>query len=313
MGAGVSEPTAPTVSKPRALRIVMAILALSFVSWSLYGLVKRWDGASLHVDWALVAIGSIPLAIGVALQAVVWTYFARRLAEKQLPFGPSVALYMESMLARYLPGKVGLVVVRVAGGPSIGMSGKLVAVSILLEMLSFTAVGGMVGSLALAVSPNRDAIVGALGSWVWVLVAGFTFSLVVLLATDRKHLPVRVKKFLGVEGTTGVLLPWWLPIAHVGYWSTWVIHGYLTTMAVGAPSGLALAAAGLYALAVLAGFLAVVAPAGAGVREAVISLALAPVVGSAAALAAVVISRIGSVIMDVVVWLLSRPLAFEKR
>lgn len=310
----MSEPTAPpTVSKPRALRIVMAIVAIGFVSWSLYGLVKRWDGASLQVDWVLVAIGSIPLAIGVALQAVVWTHFARRLTERRLPFGPSVALYMESMLARYLPGKVGLVVVRVAGGPSIGMSGKLVAVSILLEMLSFTAVGGMVGSLALAVSPNRDAVVGALGGWVWVLVAGFTFSLIVLLVVDRRHLPVRVRTFLGVEGTRGVLLPWWLPVAHAGYWGTWMIHGYLTTMAVGAPSGLALAASGLYALAVLAGFLAVVAPAGAGVREAVISLALAPVVGAAAALAAVVISRIGSVIMDLVVWLFSRPLAYGRR
>jgi hypothetical protein len=310
----VNEPSSREgVSKPRALRLVMALLAFAFVSWSLYGLVKRWDGAALSIDWTLVAIGSIPLAIGVALQAVVWAHFARRLTGKPLPFGPAVALYMESMLARYLPGKVGLVVVRVAGGPSIGMAGKLVAVSILLEMLSFTAVGGLIGSLAVAVSPNREAVVGVLGDWVWVLVAGFTLSLVVLLVLDRRHLPQRVREILGVEGTTGVLLPWWLPVAHVGYWGTWVVHGYLTTLAVGAPSGLALAASGLYALAVLAGFLALVAPAGAGVREAVISLALTPVAGASAALAAVVISRIGSVIMDVVVWVCSRPLAYGKR
>jgi uncharacterized membrane protein YbhN (UPF0104 family) len=117
---------------------------------------------------------------------------------------------------------------------------------------------------------------------------------------------------LGVEGV-GALLPYWLPLAHVGYWATWVLHGYLTTKAVGAPVDLAFAASGLYALAVLAGFLAVVAPAGAGVREAVISLALTPIAGASAAVAAIVISRVASVVMDVAVWLVTRPLAYAKR
>lgn len=302
----------PTLTKPRALRWALGLVAGVFVVWSLYGLIRRWDGASLHVDWVLVVLGSIPLAVGVALQAVVWTYFARRLSGKKIAFGRAVALYMESMLVRYAPGKVGLVVARVAGAESIGMSRKLVGVSILLEMLSFTAVGGLVGSLAVVLSPNREAVVGALGSWVWLLLIGFLALTLLLLVVDRQRLPEPARKFLGVEGA-GALLPYWLPLCHVGYWATWVLHGYLTTRAVGAPADLALAASGLYALAVLAGFLAIVAPAGAGVREAVISLAITPVAGASAALAAVVISRVASVVMDVAVWLVTRPLAYTKR
>ncbi len=286
-------------------------MAIAFVAWTLVSLLGRWDGASLHVRWSLVVIGSVPLAVGVAIQAVAWTFLARKLTGRPVALGPGVALHLESMLARYTPGKVGLVVVRVAGAESVGLTGKAVGVSILLEMLSFTAVGGVLGSLALALSPSRDAVLGALGLWVWVLLGGFGVALLLLSSVDRQLLPKRLTEYLGTQGP-GPLLPWWLPLAHVGYWATWALHGYLTTEAVGAPPGLSFAASGLYVLAVLAGFLALVAPAGAGVREAVISLAVAPIAGASAALAAVVISRVASIVMDVLVWLLTRPLAYSK-
>src|SRR5687768_3888134 len=66
----------------------MGVVAMGFVVWSLYGLIGRWDGASLNVNWMLVVVGSIPLAIGVALQAVVWTHFASWLVGKKVPFSP---------------------------------------------------------------------------------------------------------------------------------------------------------------------------------------------------------------------------------
>jgi uncharacterized membrane protein YbhN (UPF0104 family) len=86
------------------------------------------------------------------------------------------------------------------------------------------------------------------------------------------------------------------------YWTTWAAHGYLVGRAVNAASDVSLASAGLFVLAPIAGFLAFAAPAGVGVREAVLSVGLAPAVGPEAAIAAAVLSRAGTLVADVFAW-----------
>jgi uncharacterized membrane protein YbhN (UPF0104 family) len=59
---------------------------------------------------------------------------------------------------------------------------------------------------------------------------------------------------------------------------------------------------GLYTLGPVVGFLAVAAPAGIGVREAIVSIGLAAQLGPAPALAAAVLSRGISLLADVLAW-----------
>jgi len=99
-----------------------------------------------------------------------------------------------------------------------------------------------------------------------------------------------------------------MPLVHCGYWMLWALHGYLVLRGLAAPGGVALAAAGYFILAPVLGFVVLVAPAGVGVREAVISLGLAPVVGVAPALAAGVASRVASLMADVASWAICRLL-----
>jgi hypothetical protein len=93
------------------------------------------------------------------------------------------------------------------------------------------------------------------------------------------------------------------------YWGTWLAHGYLIARGVGASHDAALAAAGYFPVAIIAGFLALVAPAGAGVREAILSVGMAPVVGATGALSSAVASRIATLVVEVSVFLITRPLA----
>ncbi len=58
--------------------------------------------------------------------------------------------------------------------------------------------------------------------------------------------------------------------------------------------------AGLYALAWCAGFLAFVAPAGAGVREAVLVVGLAPFVPAGGALVVALLSRVVATLADAI-------------
>jgi hypothetical protein len=100
-----------------------------------------------------------------------------------------------------------------------------------------------------------------------------------------------------------------VPVAHLGYWLMWAIHGYLTSLCVGASHSAALAGAGAYVLAPIAGFLALASPSGIGIREAILSMVLMPTMGAAPAVAAAIMSRATSMLIDVLSWAVARIVA----
>ena len=130
---------------------------------------------------------------------------------------------------------------------------------------------------------------------------GFAALVGALSFVDRARLPAFAVRISKVSGT-GPLVPLSLPLAHVLYWATWAAHGFLLTRAFGAAPSIALSTSGLYALATVGGFVALAAPAGVGVREAILSLSLAPALGSAPALGVAVASRAASLCADLIVW-----------
>jgi uncharacterized membrane protein YbhN (UPF0104 family) len=75
---------------------------------------------------------------------------------------------------------------------------------------------------------------------------------------------------------------------------------------VGIESAHAVYGCGLYVLGPIAGILALATTSGIGVREAVMSIGLSPVVGAAPALAAAIVSRATSLVVDGLVWAFGR-------
>jgi uncharacterized membrane protein YbhN (UPF0104 family) len=77
---------------------------------------------------------------------------------------------------------------------------------------------------------------------------------------------------------------------------------------VGAPFEPSLSWIGLFILAPIAGFLAMVAPGGLGVREAILSFALSPSMGPSKALAVALLARGAYILSEIVAWLVARTL-----
>ena len=276
-------------------------IALLFVAYSAWDLGHRWQKTrvSLDLPWALASV--LPLGLGCLIQGRGWIALIERMTARAVPRGPALSLYMDSQLARYTPGMVGLPFVRMAGAARLGVSALSIGSSVGLEMLSWTAVGGGVGFASLFWLPTRSGLTALLGAWAIPLVLGFASIVIVLSCVDRTRLPAFVVRALKVEGA-GPLVPFSLLFAHILYWATWAAHGFLLTRAFGAASGIALSTSGLYALATVGGFVALAAPAGVGIREAILSVSLAPAVGSAPALAIAVASRAASLCADVIAW-----------
>ena len=276
-------------------------VALGFVLYSAWDLSHRWQKTrvSLDLPWALASI--LPLALGCLIQGRGWIALIERMTARAVPRGPALSLYMDSQLARYTPGMVGLPVVRMAGAARLGVPSVAVGSSVGLEMLSWTAVGGALGFASLFLLPTQNGLTALLGAWAVPIVLGFAGGVVGLAFVDRARLPGFVVRTLRATGK-GPLVPFSLPLSHLFYWATWAAHGFLLTHAFGAALALALSTSGLYALATVGGFVALAAPAGVGVREAILSLSLAPALGSAPALAVAVASRAASLCADILVW-----------
>jgi uncharacterized membrane protein YbhN (UPF0104 family) len=183
----------------------------------------------------------------------------------------------------------------------------VIGVSVFVEILSLLAVGGVVAFAALLTTGNLAGQSAAhLGGWSIPILCAFGVATVLLLAVDRRFIPEALRRYVD-DGGSGPVVPMRLPLVHVVYWITWVIHGYLVSRAVGAVHVHALAGSGLFALAPIVGFLAIVTPGGLGVREVVLTVGLASAYGTAAAASAAVASRALSLMGDVLSWLLFRP------
>jgi len=306
-GGEAHDPNDPAVPKAekaglkRRLAPLFMIIALGFVLYSAWDLAHRWHKARVSFDWPWALASIVPLALGCLIQGRGWIALIERMTARSVPRGPAVSLYMDSQLARYTPGMVGLPFVRIAGAARLGVPAAAVGSSVGLEMLSWTATGGAFGFASLFALPARSGLTALLGAWAVPIVLGFAGSVLVLSFVDRTHFPAFVVRTLKVSGV-GPLLPLSLPFAHLLYWAAWAGHGFLLSRAFGAAPSLALSTSGLYALATVGGFVALAAPAGVGVREAILSVSLAPALGSAPALGIAVASRAASLSADILVW-----------
>jgi hypothetical protein len=289
------------------LRPIMGALAVIFVVVAIWDLKRRWQPGIVHVDYWLAAASMLPLAAGCVFLGLGWIWLLSRMSGVKIPVLPAMAIHLESQAARYTPGKVGLPLVRMLGAERLGTTSRIAGSSVFIEVLCFVATGGVSGLLVLVASGGMLArVTEALGVFGLVVLLGFVVGLALLLLVDRKYLPRKLRELLQLDGT-GPLVPAGLPLIHAGYWLTWGVHGYLTSRAVHAPVDVSLGSMGFYVLAPVMGFLALAAPGGLGVREAVVSIALSSAIGPAAALYAALLSRGTSVIVDFGVWMAFRP------
>ncbi len=239
----------------------------------------------------LPALGSLlAVLVGLLASALVWRAL---LADIGTPLGARAALHVFFLgqLGKYVPGSVFAIAAQMELGRSHGAPRSRVGSASLVFMGVLVAAGLLSAAVALPLtSPD------ALDSYAWVLLV-LPLGLVALappVLTRLVALLLRVLRRdpldrpLSARGI-GAALGWALVM-----WAAYGMHLWLLVRPQDTEPGpdLLLLSLGAYALAWTAGFLFVVAPAGAGVRELALIAALAPVLDRAGALAVAVLSRV---------------------
>lgn len=217
----------------------------------------------------------------------------------ELPLRDGLRIYGVGQIGKYLPGSVWPVLTQAQLGRRVGISPLRMASGALLA-LAVSVTGGLVLGIALLPFAGDDA---ARTLW-WAPLAAVPL-LVLLVPAVLNRLIALAARVLGrgeVESTYS-----WGGIARSAGWATlgnmlFGLHLFFLGHALGMTSSRGyLLGVCAYALASSVGVLVIFAPAGAGVREAVLTVVLAPVLTVDAALAIALVSRVLLIVVDVLI------------
>jgi len=311
----VSDPVPTPTARPRAsrrarvgwfaLRLLLVGAVLFFIGCYVADNVEELRTYDLSPDLPLLAAALAALLLAQLVFSATY-----RLLMRREPSPPSLArafaLLTLPAIAKYVPGKVAVLVGTVWAFEHSGY-GRRRGLYLLLYAQVAIIVGGLLVAGLYSITADTDAASGD-GA------AGTVLRLAPLLALAG--VPFLHPGLLrwGVERVSGLLrlppvdlqvplsdAPGVLALSVAGM----VLCGLgfaVLAIALGVPAEprLLVALTGAYPLALCLGFLALVAPAGLGIREGVLLLALGPLVGPEAAIVATLAVRVLQLVADLV-------------
>jgi hypothetical protein len=255
-------------------------------------LADRWSQVSPRLS--ALSPAAVGASVGLAGAALVCTLMSWRclLADlgSPLPLRPGARVFFLSALGKYVPGSVWPYLAQVEMGRKLGVPrARSAAVSMLTVAISLTT--GLL--LAAATLPETSTHAS---TRYWPAFLAVPALLGVLHPRILNRLMHRALVLLR-RPAEGIALSW-RGIAFSSLWSVlaWLflgLHIWVLARAVASVGGTDVALCiGAYALAWAAGFLVVIAPAGAGVREAALTAALAAAITASSGLTVALVSRL---------------------
>jgi uncharacterized membrane protein YbhN (UPF0104 family) len=286
-------------------RGLTAAVALAF-AFATLELAQRFRAGAVQVEPGWLCAAVVLLGLGYTGQALGFHSMVQGAAALPQRRVVTLELFFRGLLARYLPGKVGIPAVRMAAAEAVTVSGAFMAASVVLESLAWLA-SGFILAMVLTLGPWAPEHLSQLMERPLAKVAvGSSLAGALLLSTlDCRYYPRVLLKFLRLQDRTGPLLPPVLMLSTGSFWLATACASAALALSLGASSDAALLSAAAGVAAPLLGFLVPV-PAGLGVREAALVLALGSTLTQSGALAFGLVSRAAAMGTEVLLWLMSR-------
>jgi len=304
VGAQVTEERRPPARRRYLMRVVRLALGAAAVVFVVLAVAQRWH--EVRHQLGQVNVGTVALAGLAVLAAVVAGMLSWRavLADlgSRLGIRSTARVMLLGQLGKYVPGSLWSVVAQTELGRDLGVPRRRSAAAGLV----YNALGLGLGLLLATVSLPALLRSSDVPGWVVYVVAVSPLGLVCFAPPVLTRLVNLVLRLLRRQPLEHAFT--WAGTARAVGWMAlmWVfltLHIWLLCVGLGArPGSVLLPAAGGYAAAWSLGFLVVVAPAGAGVRETLITVTLSAALpgGVAAALTLALVSRLLLTVADVV-------------
>ena len=268
------------ISKPWLKRLTGLVITVAIFYWMLRPAARNWDQVRdriLTMSWGRFFLASAMFALFLfVFRATTWRWILLGFGQR-IPVSAATRIWSLSELARYLPGVIWQVLGRIYLVKPYGIRGSVCSTSQLLELAIFL-LANMLLALGCLVWFGIKSFEGPARTWLFgamaiVPVLVFLLHPAVLYRVINRAMAALgkppVTDRMGFRALAGLLV--------------WCVAGLLWQslaiwFLVGEPLNLKLAkwwvVAGAYSLAWVAGFLAVWAPGGIGVRELVFMAAM---------------------------------------
>jgi uncharacterized membrane protein YbhN (UPF0104 family) len=289
------------------LKRVVSIAIIASVAFFFYRAFQRnWAeirAANLTLSYPLLFVAALAMLVCYLLSTYAWHVTINHLSEqRKLRFSQSFSTFNASGLTKYLPGKVWSYALQMYWLGNAGFSKAMVVYANLVNLVISLATSVLFGLLLLPLSTTRLPQVSVLTALVLLLVV----ELCIILFCSRvlSGLVALANRLLKREVRYFQLSPRFMLKLHVLYLLSAVAAGassYLTCLGIGydlEPGDAALVAAAS-SIADVAGFLAVIVPAGLGVREGSMYLLLSGVSAGSLPLLLPVVSRGVNMLVDI--------------
>jgi glycosyltransferase 2 family protein len=262
----------PSGRRARLIGRAIAVALLLLLALRLWQLWRRHPVDFGQLDGALFAAAVVASSAAVSAYGFVWPFLLRRLGT---PAGLSwITLFFKSQLGKYLPGSVWQYAGRVGLARSRGVPVQRALISIVAEVAYSAIAAAAVSSLILGWLAAGCVLAALALLLVWAIASGRTLSTRPSVVSALRAGPAALALYLIVWGLYGV-----------AFWTT-------GRALFGVPGSDLPRYVGVFALAWLAGLVAIFAPGGIGVREAVIAALLRNKLGEADAIVLAATSRI---------------------
>lgn len=285
------------VAQSRTLRIAFVVVVLALLSLAL---ADQW-GTLRHEARAL-SIPVLALAFlaglgGLGCSLMVWRSALGDLGSR-ISVGDACRIMFVGQLGKYVPGSVWPVLGQMELGAQRGVPRGRSALSLVVSAAVMVCTGGLVAAVTLAISAPGSSV-----RYLWVLLA-VPVGVVLLsppVLNRFLRLTLRILRRPSIEERVSLE-----GLTFAACWGVlgWLLNGAMTYILMARLDGhgldVALASIGAYALSWVAGYLAVFAPAGAGVREAVMVAVLSTQTKASIALVVALVTRALAVGADAV-------------
>jgi len=281
----------------RVARPLVALLLLAGVGWAV---VRQWDAVratltAMELSYLLLAL--VVAMAGMACNVLAFNAVLGALGTR-VPAAEAARCYLVGQLGKYLPGSVWAFVLQMELAKKAGVP-RVNGFTATVVTLGMSTVGALVIG---AVELPRLLGAGAVATVPMLALAALAvFCTLPSVLTRLVNLLLRLLRRRPMPNALG-----WGDVGRALCWTTlgWALFGshlWLLTTSAATPGSVGwVQCVSALALAVTAGSLALIAPSGIGVREAIIVAALAPFVSAGVALGLAVASRATFVVADLV-------------
>lgn len=287
------------------------LLALLCLGFFVHALGEHWSGIR-DIPLGAKAYGGMAAALALYCATYLtgaksWQLILRSLGS-QLDYRGSLGILTISQFAKYLPGNVGHHFGRVLLARRVGVGTDVAITSVGLDTVLAVSAAAFCAFGAIQLLPEIGTRYGfAVGRNVGIAMAASAIVIGIALAfpVPRDHLAGAVRRcrnLVARGNRTRSAVAWFQYLINfaLGAAALGCISAVLATQALpGLPNLI-----GIYAVAWLIGFLVPGAPAGLGVREALLVLGLSPLLGQDVAAATTALFRVVTVAGDGIVFAL---------